>query len=96
MPGNLIGELTMYKESGIKRNFSEIARRYGMDRHTVAAHWRAEGCAPSDGRASRAGSFDCHLDEVAAKALLPGVTKKGIHEWLLHRYPDEGLAGYNC
>lgn len=96
MPGNLIGELTMYKESGIKPNFSEIARRYGMDRHTVAAHWRAEGCAPSDGRASRAGSFDGHLDEVAAKALLPGVTKKGIHEWLLHRYPDEGLAGYNA
>lgn len=96
MPGNLIGELTMYKESGIKPNFSEIARRYGMDRHTVASHWRAEGCAPSDGRASRAGSFDSHLDEIAAKALLPGVTKRGIHEWLLHRYPDEGLAGYNA
>ncbi len=30
------------------------------------------------------------------QAQLPGVTKKGIHEWLLHRYPGENLAGYNA
>lgn len=96
MRGNLIGELNMYRESGIKPNFSEIARRYGMDRHTVASHWRAENCMPADGRSSRPGSFEPRKDEVVAKALLPGVTKRGIHEWLLHRYPDEGLAGYNA
>ncbi len=84
---NLIGELDMYREAGIKPNFSDIAKRYGKDRHTVASYWRAEGGRPRDGRADRAGSFDAHIEEVAAKAQLPGVTKKGIHEWLLHRYP---------
>ena len=93
---NLIGELDMYREAGIKPNFSDIAKRYGKDRHTVASYWRAEGGRPRDGRADRAGSFDAHIEEVAAKAQLPGVTKKGIHEWLLHRYPGENLAGYNA
>lgn len=93
---NLIGELDMYREAGIKPNFSDIAKRYGKDRHTVASYWRAEGGRPHDGRADRAGSFDVHIEEVAAKAQLPGVTKKGIHEWLLHRYPGENLAGYNA
>ena len=93
---NLIGELDMYREAGIKPNFSDIAKRYGKDRHTVASYWRAEGGRPHDGRGDRAGSFDAHVDEVAAKAQLPGVTKRGIYEWLLHRYPDEDLAGYNA
>lgn len=93
---NLIGELDMYREAGIKPNFSDIAKRYGKDRHTVASYWRAEGGRPRDGRGDRAGSFDAHIEEVAAKAQLPGVTKKGIHEWLLHRYPGESLAGYNA
>lgn len=92
----MIGELNMYKEAGIKPNFSDIARRYGKDRHTVAAYWRAEGCDPGDARRDRAGAFDPHLEEIRAKAELPGVTKKGIHEYLLHRYPDEGLAGYSA
>ena len=93
---NMIGELNMYRESGIKPNFSDIARRYHRDRHTVAAYWRADGCEPPDGRHDKPGSFDGHMAEIEAKAALPGVTKKGIHEWLLHRYPDEGLAGYSA
>ena len=93
---NMIGELNMYRESGIKPNFSDIARRYHRDRHTVAAYWRADGCEPPDGRRDKTGSFDGHMAEIEAKAALPGVTKKGIHEWLLHRYPDEGLAGYSA
>ena len=92
----MIGELNMYRESGIKPNFSDIARRYGKDRHTVAAYWRADGCQPPDGRRDKTGSFDAHLAEIKSKAALPGVTKKGIHEWLLHRYPDDGLAGYSA
>lgn len=93
---NLIGGLDMYGEAGIKPNFSDIAKRYGKDRHTVASYWKAEGGRPRDDRGDRAGSFDAHLEEVTAKAQLPGVTKRGIHEWLLHRYPDEGLADYNA
>jgi len=93
---NMIGELNMYKEAGIKPNFSDIARRYGKDRHTVSAYWRAEGCDKGDGRSERPSGFEAHRAEIEEKAALPGVTKKGIHEFLLHRYPGEGLPGYNA
>ena len=96
MERNMIGELNMYKEAGIKPNFSDIARRYGKDRHTVAAYWSAEGSDPGDGRSERGSAFEAHRGEVEEKAALPGVTKKGIHEFLLHRYPDEGLPKYSA
>ncbi len=92
----MIGELNMYKEAGIKPNFSDIARRYGKDRHTVAAYWSAEGCDPGDGRGDRQSGFEAHRAEIEEKAALPGVTKKGIHEFLLHRYPDERLPRYSA
>ena len=49
MERNVMGELNVYRGSGAKPNFSEIARRHGMDRHTVAKYWR-EGESAADGR----------------------------------------------
>lgn len=92
----MIGELNMYKEAGIKPNFSDIGRRYGKDRHTVAAHWNADGCDPGDGRSDKQSGFEAHRAEIEEKAALPGVTKKGIHEYLLHRYPEEKLPKYSA
>ena len=48
MERNVMGELNVYRGSGAKPNFSEIARRHGMDRHTVAKYWR-EGESAADG-----------------------------------------------
>ncbi len=33
---NIMGELNMYRQSGIKPNFTQIGKHYGMDRCTVA------------------------------------------------------------
>lgn len=90
-----MGELNMYRQLGIKPNFSEIARRYGLDRHTVASYWR-EGGDVDDGRRRRTSGFDRHRDAIAAKATLPGVTKKAVREYLLHRACDPALPGYNA
>ena len=54
MERNLIGEMNMMKESGAKPNFTDIARRYGVDRHTVAKYWNGGGPQPPDGREGRA------------------------------------------
>ena len=43
MERNLMGELSMYRQSGTTPNFSEMARRHGMDRKTVARCWRSGG-----------------------------------------------------
>ena len=52
MERNIMGELNMYRQSGTKPNFTQIGKRYGMDRHTVAKYW-ARG-EEINGRRSRA------------------------------------------
>jgi len=92
---NVMGELNMYRQLGTKPNFSEIGRRYGLDRHTVARYW-SEGEKVEDGRSDRASTFDALAEVIYEKASLPGVTMKAIHEYLLDRHPEAGLAGYNA
>ena len=98
MERNLIGELNMLKEAGIRPNFSDVARRYGVDRHTVAKYWNGGGAQPEDGRSGRKSGFDAYRGEIEGRAQLPGVTAKGIHEWLLDRHADADppLPGYNA
>lgn len=90
-----MGELNMYRQAGTKPNFSEIARRYEMDRHTVAKYWRG-GEEVEDRRSCRPSGFDQVREVIEQKASLPGATKKAVHELLLHRYPDLGLPKYNA
>lgn len=73
MERNVMGELNVYRGSGAKPNFSEIARRHGMDRHTVAKYWR-EGESAADGRSARGSAFDPFEEVIRAKAQLPGMT----------------------
>ena len=48
METNLDGELSMMKEMGVRPNYSDVARRYGVDRHTVAKYWNGGGPQPGD------------------------------------------------
>lgn len=75
MERNVMGELNVYRGSGAKPNFSEIARRHGMDRHTVAKYWR-EGESAADGRSARGSAFDPLEEVIRSKAQLPGMTKR--------------------
>lgn len=81
MERNVMGELNVYRGSGAKPNFSEIARRHGMDRHTVAKYWR-EGEAAADGRSARGSAFDPLEEVIRAKAQLPGMTKMAVYAFL--------------
>lgn len=95
MERNIMGELEACREAGAKPNFSDIARRYGVHRHTVAKYWK-EGIATEDRRGDRGSAFDQVRGAVEERATLPGVTKRGIYEWLLDRYPGLGLPGYGA
>ena len=81
MERNVMGELNVYRGSGAKPNFSEIARRHGMDRHTVAKYWR-EGESAADGRSSRGSAFDPLEEVIRSKAQLPGMTKMAVYAFL--------------
>ena len=93
MERNVMGELDMYRQAGTTPNFSDVARRYGMDRHTVAKLWR-NGSDVSDGRSEKPSGFDVYREVIAQKAGLPGVTKKAIHEYLVDRYGEEKVPKY--
>lgn len=94
MERNVMGELNVYRGSGAKPNFSEIARRHGMDRHTVAKYWR-EGESAADGRSARGSAFDPLEEAIRSKAQLPGMTKMAVYAFL-HEGRGEGLPGYGA
>ena len=91
MERNVMGELNVYRGSGAKPNFSEIARRHGMDRHTVAKYWR-EGESAADGRSARGSAFDPLEEVIRAKAQLPGMTRRGRPAQLPRDLPARGPA----
>ena len=95
MERNVMGELNMHRAAGTKPNFSDIARRHGLDRHTVAKYWKGGG-EVEDRRSDRESAFERVRAVVEAKAVLPGATKKGVHEMLLHKHNDPPLPGYGA
>lgn len=95
MERNVMGELSMRGAAGTKPNFSDIARRHGLDRHTVARHWR-EGEEPEDRRSDRESAFARVREVVEAKAVLPGMTRKGVREMLPHLRNDPPPPGYGA
>ena len=90
---NIMGELNMYRQLGIKPNFTEIGRKHGLHRHTVSKYWN-QGDEIEDRRRDKVSAFDEFKDVIEQKAALPGVTKKAIYEFLLDRHPDAGLPKY--
>ena len=94
MERNVMGELNVCRGSGAKPNFSEIARRHGMDRHTVAKYWR-EGESAADGRSARGSAFDPLEEVIRSKAQLPGMTKMAVYAFL-REGRGEGLPVYGA
>lgn len=90
MERNVMGELNMYRQLGMTPNFTEIGRKYGLHRRTVAKYWK-QGEEIEDRRRDRPSAFDEFRDAIERKAALPGVTKKAVCEFLIHRHPDAGL-----
>jgi len=90
-----MGELNMYRQLGIKPNFTQIAKKYGLHRHTVAKYW-SQGEEIEDRRCDRESAFDGLRDVIERKAALPGVTKRAIYEFLLDRHREAGLPTYGA
>lgn len=70
MERNVMGELNMYRQLGIKPNFTEIGRKHGLRRHTVAKYW-AQGEEIEDRRHDKASGFDAFRETIERKAELP-------------------------
>ena len=95
MERNLMGELDMYRQLGKTPNYSELARRYGIDRHTVSRYFNKE-VFEQDLRSAKTSAFESFRELITEKASLPGMTKIAVYEYLLFRFPDVEFPKYNA
>ena len=58
---NLIGTLTMFKTMGILPNFSELARTFGKDRHTIKNMYDGKEVKE---RKKKPSELDAYRDEI--------------------------------
>ena len=70
---NLIGTLTMFKAMGILPNFSELARTFGKDRHTIKNMYDGK---ENKVRKKKPSELDPYVDEIIKILYHPGTTIK--------------------
>lgn len=72
---NIFGELTIMKQLNIKPNYSDLSRRYGLDRHTIKKYYD-EGGKIIKQRKRKHSKYDSFKEEITNVINKPGVTKK--------------------
>ena len=84
---NLIGEIKIMKENGIKPNFSSLQRKYNIDRHTIKKYYNNNGVPPRKKRKNES-MFDPYYDEIESLMGKQHVTKKSVFMFLKNKYKD--------
>ncbi len=79
----MINILNTYK---MKPNFSELARIYDLDRHTIKKYYDNGGKKLISRK--RDSGFEKYKDEIISIMNKPGVTKKAAYEFLKDKYKD--------
>lgn len=82
------GELTIMDTLGIKPNYSELSRKYGIDRRTIQRyHLGYEGKPKNKNKPSK---LDKYLEEITQKINLNGATIKGTYKYFQKKYSEIG------
>lgn len=84
---NIFGELTIMKQLDMKPNFSELSRKYGIDRHTIKKYYK-EGGKIIKRRKEKFSKYDLYADEISKTINKPGVNIKATFEFLKDKYPE--------
>ena len=73
---NLVGTLTMFKTMGMMPNFSELARTFGKDRHTIKNMYDGK---ERKARKKRPSELDPLVDDIVEVLSHPGTKIKAAH-----------------
>lgn len=88
---NMKGQLEIMKALGIKPNYSELERAFGIERHTVKKYYEGyEGKSPNRNRPSK---LDKYYDEIKSKINLCGINQMGLYQYLLNK--DDSIGSYS-
>ena len=91
---NLLGELAYFKMMNIKPNFSDLSRRYNVDRHTISKYYKNGGKVIKQ-RKNQKSIYDDFSDEIIQLLSQPGVTKVAAYQYLCGKYPDTFHQNYS-
>ena len=80
-------QLRILKLSNIKPNYSELARRYGVDRRTIKKYY--DGYEGKPQHHSKTSRLDEHFDLISHKLKIKGVTIMAVYQFMLDEYGTE-------
>lgn len=84
---NLLGALTLFTMEKIKPNYSELERKYGINRKTIRKYHLNQG-KPSRKSPQRLSKLDPYKEEIAEKMKIPGMTYQAVYQYLKAKYPE--------
>lgn len=85
---NIMGALNIIRTHHMKPNFSDLARQYGLDRHTVSQYYRDGGKKSIKRR--RASILDAYAEDIKDLMTRPGSSKKAVYEYLKEIHEEIG------
>jgi transposase len=86
---NIMGELFIMDQMGIKPNYSALGREYGLDRHTIKKYHEQGGIIHK--KRNGLSVCDKYLDETKELLSKPGITVKAVYEYLYRKYSENGI-----
>lgn len=89
---NLLGELRIMKDFGVKPNYSALQREYNVDRHTIKKYYDNNGIPPRKERESTS-KWDQFIPEIEELLKNTHTTYRAIWNYLEHVHSKEGLPG---
>ena len=89
---NLIGELAVMDNLGIKPNYAALGRKYGMDWRTVKKYH--EGYEGKSSTRNKGSKLDEYKQEIADKLAIRRITVRGIYEFMVKKYGYERIGSY--
>ena len=88
---NMKGQLEIMKTLGIKPNFSELERAFGIGRHTIKKYYDGyEGKSAVRNRTSR---LDKYYEEIKSKINLCGINQMALYQYLFSK--DNSIGTYS-
>lgn len=93
MVNNLRGELLLMDSMGIKPNYAQLAKKYGMDWRTVKKYH--EGYKGKPITRDKPSKLDAYKCEITDKLTIRRITVKGVYEFMVDRYGLQAIGSYS-
>lgn len=93
MMNNLQGELILMDSMGIKSNYAQLARKYGMDWRTVKKYHQGYKGKPTT--RMKASKLDTYQIEIKDKLAIRRITVKGVYEFMVDKYGIKEIGCYS-